>query len=481
MRFKHLLASLALSLTVGVGVFAGIKAHSEVKEAEADGTTWYLRGSMNDWTGSDDYKIIENGDPLIIDLTAGATFKVVNHASSWSNVTELTTSEGDANGNGITFTSKSNSYVNTAGKYAFSVKSGALYVDFGEFYYSGTDNSWGTDTTTTGNHPKVIVNGVAQKYTLTAWDSDKGTGDKFKLRNNNWDKGLFGYSALANGDFYGSFGSDNDGNIVCNIGGEYDVSVSLTNRTWTVKVVPHGVDPDDKAYVYVLDKYGTNLNTYHFAYTYNDAGQAMGWPGATMVSYEGTTHMYQQVFWTGMEKVIFNNKHGDNNNDGTQSWSWDISASGQYSNRGKCLILDGSIEQGEWSSSTWVAPEVAKYIENFMHFQDFAETVETEGTACKGDNGYYAKAKEAYEATTFASYRQELCSLTYVVERLQAWARANGKTFVVTAGVGAFSSVNANLIPISGDNPASLVVVVISSLSLIALGGFLFLKKKKEI
>ena len=476
------LIKLLVGLTLAAsGAFAVGSALSnkkaEVAEAAA-GDSWYLRGSMNGWTGSDDYEIKENGAPLIVDLSVGAEFKVAKHPSNWG--TELTTSTGDASGHGITFTSGSNSVVNSAGKYAFTVKDGALYVDFGEFYYSGGDNNFDIDTGSTGDHPKVIVNGSSVKYTLSS-----GYANRFKLRNNNWEKGVFSYYSLKDGDFYGSFTHpDNADDIQPIIAGDYDVSVALNNRVWTVRIVPHGVDPDDTSFVYVLDKYGDKLNSYHFSHAFDSHGREMGWPGATMETYSGTTHVYKQEFWVGMEKIIFNN---DNDGEGnTQSISYDIS--GVNSKAGKCLILDDStiVQDGKtkWNSNTWVNPETAKFIENYLHFQNFKESDRSEGNACKGTQGYYAKAKAAYEASSFEPYREELCTLSWAVERLQAWAAANNASFTISNNVGSFG-VNSNILPINlianNENTNTIAIIVIISLvSVTAIGGYFFIKRRQE-
>ena len=459
MKFRKLLGGGLLAAVLALGGVAGLATRSESKNVKADETVYYLRGLGGDWSVQEKYKIIPGGNPLIIDLEAGDSFKVAT--SGWEQ--EFTTSDGDASGNGITFNSGSNSYVNTAGKYAFSVKDNALFADFGEFYYSGEENEWGIETSTTGNHPKVVVNGSSSTWTISDDDS-------FKIRNNNWSKGIFGYSNLADGDFYGSFASKGSAdNINCKIAGSYDVSISLTNRTWTVRAVPHGVNPDDTAYVYVLDKYGDLLSNNHYAYTFDSDGRSMTWPGSVMQKYDGTNHMYQQEFWVGMDKVIFNN------ND-KQSWSWDVS--GDYSNAGKCLILDGTVDgSGEWNSNTWVSPEVAKYIENCMHFANYRESEEGDGKCVS--EGWYITARDAYQADSFAPFRSELCTLNYVVARLEAWAAANGATFTPEGGFVPSQRISPLFGTMENSTPIMLVVII-SVVSLTAVGGYIFLKRRKE-
>ena len=461
MKIKKLIISLILFGALGAGINAGLKTNNRVNVVTAaSGDSWYLMGTMNDWKANDDYKIIENGDPLIIDLASGDQFKVAT--SSWS--TELTVASGDAVSQGnITFTSGSNSYVNTTGTYAFSVKDGALYADFGKFYYSGKSNNWDVETGTTGNHPEINVNGGASTWTLTL-------NDQFKLRYNNWDYGVFGYSNLKDGDFYGSF-QGTDTNVEVLIAGSYDVSVAMTNHEWTVRIYPNGTNPDDTAYVYVLDKYGDKLNANHRAYTYDGNGREMTWPGAVMETYENTTHMYKQEFWTGMNTIIFNNTSA-------QTYDWDISLSGQYSNRNKCLILDDSWDSTyeKWSASTWVEKETGVFIENCMHFANYKESEGGNGECIS--QGWYETAKSAYNELS-PSIKQEVSSLSYVVERLNAWAVANGETFTIADNVGSFSK-RANVTIVNSFDNTAVVVIVISLISLSAVGGYFYLRKRKE-
>lgn len=465
---------LGATMLLGVGAsISSIRNNTDIKEVNA-ATTWYLRGTMNNWTGSDAYAISEGGAPLIIDLTSGAKFKVVNHTTNWSNsgATELTTSNGDASGYGITFSSGNDSVVNTSGKYAFTVKDGALFVDFGEFYYSGTDNTWGTDTTTTGRHPKVVVN----SENPTVWTLSKE--EAFKIRNNNWDKGVFGFTNIKNYNdyFYGILSGKSNGDILCNATNtdiQFNVSIALNNREWTVKVFPTTMDDTSK--VYVLDKYGDKLNTRHQAHFYNDNGQTMGWPGMNMTTYSGTTHMYEAEFWSGLSKVIFNNKNGD---DGVESWAYDVS--GDYSRAGYCLILDDSIDgDGKWSSNYWVIPETAKFIENCMHFANYKE-----GQSGKNEcisSGWYTTAKNAYTNLS-STAKEEVVAIDYVVQRLQAWAAANHEAFTVNNGVGTFSAARiTNVVASQESNNALTIITIIAAIGVLTTGAYMFFKKGKKV
>ena len=474
--FKSFLVG-GLSIAAASALFVGVGSAKEAVEVDAaNNDKWYLRGTFNDWTGTEEYEIVEGGEPLIVSLSAGSKFKVVKDKTSWT--TDILgsgsgdafdhwsyNSDGDWWGQDIknSYDDDGNMGVQFDGKYAFSVKDNALYVDYGEFFYSGDDNSWGI--TPDADHPTIEVNGGSVVWSLS-------TNESFKIRyrndNNGYNYGCFGYSNLKNGDFYGSFTSPSNNNIKTLIADHYDVSVSMTNRTWTVRAVPQGVDPEARGYVYVLDKYGDLLNTNHYAELYDTDGRTTGEPGAQMSVYSGTNHMYQIDYAKVMEKVKFNNTT-------TYSWEWDIS--GTYSKEGKCLILDGTEDEGKWSSDTWVYPETAKFIENCMHFANYKEDQKGDGKCVS--EGWYTTAKKAYEALD-PTYKEELSGLDYVVARLDAWAVAyNNSHFTVTSGIGAFGAPTVNPMNSIETNNA-FAIIAIASITLVTLGGVFILRRKEN-
>lgn len=470
-KIKSLLIAIAgLSLSLGAAIGVGLNSEKKQANEASAANELYYRGTLNDWDTATGIYVINSGSSRTYDCVNGGSFKILTSASSWDN-TEVTSATGTAiDCHGISFNGKSNSTVNFDSKYVFSNNAGTLYIDIGEFFYTGTDSSW--SKLVDADHPAVTVGSTAT-FNLTK-------GETFKLFNKDW---YLGYSDLMDGDFYGSFSAGDGGNIVCQVAGSYTVSISLVNHSsFNVRIYPAGVNPDNKAYVYVLDLYGNKLGTNHKAYTWIEGGQGMSWPGATMTRYPNTTHMYQQEFWTGMENVIFNNKVDKDDNEGMQTYDWDVSASGEYSKRGKCLILGESTDYGKWSSDTWVSPAVGKYIENCMHFANYNESQSGNGECIS--ESWYTTAKNAYEANDFASYRQELCQLDFVVARLQAWARANSKTFTVGGnGIGTFSSrvgTPSSTVSDSNNSTTLIVVVGISAVSLVAVGGYFFFRKRKE-
>ena len=496
-KFKSLLIAISsLALSVGAAVGVGLGLNQNAKEANAAGE-WYYRGTdttnkvVSAWGNGDaDLYVHDNALetvtwPFIVD----ELFKFYSTYDNWDGDTYGVSS---IQGNAASLFQRTGGdkdnlkYLGTSQCYFdLTLSSGVLYVNFTDdtekitnFYYVGTDTAnkaatqWTNWTTT-----PVLLNGASVKFTFLQ-------NEELRFRpacDKNDMPTAFKYSDLEDGDFYGSFEA-NGNNIKCLIAGDYSVTITSVDHSLSIRIFPFGVDPDDTNFVYVLDKYGTNLNSYHRAYTYIEGGQAMGWPGATMQRYTDTTHMYKQEYWVGMENVIFNNKHGENNSEGLQSISYDLSLVA-----GKCLILDGSTtynneeHRDEWSSNTWVSPAVGKYIENCMHFANYSESQGGNGECVS--EGWYTTAKNAYEAAEFADYREELCTLDWVVARLQAWARANGKTFTVSAGVGTFSGRTTFVSPLGENNTSNntLIIIIASSVvTLLAIGGYFYLRKRKE-
>ena len=116
-----------------------------------------------------------------------------------------------------------------------------------------------------------------------------------------------------------------------------------------------------------------------------------------------------------------------------------------------------------------------------LHLRDISTSDNTEGTACKGNSGYYAIAKAAFTAESFADAKSTVLGNADAVARLTAWAAANGETF--DSSNGTFAQASARILPtiIDGNNGSAVsIIVIISMVSLTAIGGYFFLKKRKE-
>ena len=115
----------------------------------------------------------------------------------------------------------------------------------------------------------------------------------------------------------------------------------------------------------------------------------------------------------------------------------------------------------------------------WLHMNDYQGTVGQEGSGwCKDDeHGYYAKAKAVWQAMG----EDEKAAISSEGEaRLAAWAVANGESLdgnmdLVSGNVNIGDTVFG-----TKENNVSIIITVISVLSLTALGGFFFIKKRKE-
>ncbi len=106
----------------------------------------------------------------------------------------------------------------------------------------------------------------------------------------------------------------------------------------------------------------------------------------------------------------------------------------------------------------------------------------TSGTECKGETGYYAIAKEAYNGLTPAQKEIFATSADVLIAqgraRLTAWAEANGEVF--DAPTGTFSAYISSFALSSEDNNTMIIVVAIAAVSALAFTTLLIFKKKKQ-
>ena len=129
---------------------------------------------------------------------------------------------------------------------------------------------------------------------------------------------------------------------------------------------------------------------------------------------------------------------------------------------------------------------VSEFVSNYMHMNDVSIGNNNDTGACKGENGYYLTAKRAWNAMS-TSYEGE-DNLVNVFEtsfadayaRYMAWASAVGDAAPFT---GTTIQASAKILPnILGNESGTTVsiIVIISMVSLTAIGGYFFLKRRKE-
>ena len=137
----------------------------------------------------------------------------------------------------------------------------------------------------------------------------------------------------------------------------------------------------------------------------------------------------------------------------------------------------------EWSSDlAWV--KAHDWANNTMHIRDIATSNNSDTGACRGNDGYYKKAKDAYQSfgtdvkNKFANVNEYNDAKT----RFSAWALANGETASWSGTTLTISSARTSLLPTANtENTNTIAIIVIISLvSVTAIGGFFFIKKRKE-
>lgn len=194
------------------------------------------------------------------------------------------------------------------------------------------------------------------------------------------------------------------------------------------------------------------------------------YPGVAMTKVQyGSGQLYSISLDPAFDKVKFG--IGDSANTG------DVWAN---QNRGHtyCWWKAGD---GSWSDDMdWV--KAHDWIYNTMHVRDIQTSATTDTGACKGANGYYQKAKTAYQNFTTAiktKISQDEC-FDIARARFSNWATANGETASIAGTTLTVSSNKVLALPTTKESDVSIAIVVISILSLTALGGFFFVKKRKE-
>ena len=117
------------------------------------------------------------------------------------------------------------------------------------------------------------------------------------------------------------------------------------------------------------------------------------------------------------------------------------------------------------------------YAYRYLHLRDY-----TEGDgSCMNDsaNHYYSTAKTAY-GNLSPEEKVEFAKLADAVARLQAWARANSETFDPSTKT--FSKIHmVSILNMTSESTnATMIAIIVSALSIAAIGGYFFLRKKKE-
>lgn len=149
-------------------------------------------------------------------------------------------------------------------------------------------------------------------------------------------------------------------------------------------------------------------------------------------------------------------------------------------NRGQCFCW-WDVNDSSWSNDLdWV--KAHDWVYQTMHMRDIQQSVTTDTGACKGANGYYQKAKTAYQS--FSSAIKTKISQddlwTAVQTRFSAWASANGESASFSGTNLSINSAVSILDTTISNSGGTIAIIVISSISIAAIGGYFLFKRKKE-
>ena len=135
------------------------------------------------------------------------------------------------------------------------------------------------------------------------------------------------------------------------------------------------------------------------------------------------------------------------------------------------------------ASSLYISGDAANPIQGFVDVFMHMETYSSNSGYCADENHhYYSDAKTAYTSLSSAQ-KQTFCTDSAYADayaRLSAWATANGDQIDANYALVQASGMSiSNIIDGKNGSTASIIVIV-SLVSLTAIGGYFFLKKRKE-
>lgn len=166
----------------------------------------------------------------------------------------------------------------------------------------------------------------------------------------------------------------------------------------------------------------------------------------------------------------------------------------QYNSSASCISCYQTASQGAVTlfvedSDITGASACTAFANEFLHMSDYDSNLDTKGQEVVSPYGqcstYYPIAKVAWNnlssdlRTYFIDNSDESETYHDAYERMIAWAAANGESL---NGSNVLASAHASLLSgsINASNNVTIIIVVVSLASIIAIGGYLFLRTKKE-
>ena len=239
----------------------------------------------------------------------------------------------------------------------------------------------------------------------------------------------------------------------------------------------------DLTSTYYLYDYNGSLNGSAYCYAWNERTNDIGnngWPGVEMHAMDAAKN--NRVFSIELDvkytSVIFNDGNGH------QTIDLKPSTSNAPANT-KAFYMTGE-KTGDNFTGTWW--ENINYViaQNWHdNLLDFRTTDATAGAGrdSNGCESLYGNAKLSYQNMNQYMKQEVNESFYEALTRMEKWAEHHHEVFTLNEqGIGSFSSNSTTLISSinKNNNDYSTIIIVVSVLSISALGLFLFLKKRKE-
>ena len=238
-----------------------------------------------------------------------------------------------------------------------------------------------------------------------------------------------------------------------------DLTFNSSKMLWKLTSQASPCTASSSAYsektIYVLDKNNNRLQVNHYVHAFGGSYQTT-WPGISMAVESG--RIYKATIPSTVTTVIFHNNEGNQTAD---------------------LSIDGvcSVLESDWNGSKWVSLEAAKFIDNYMHFNDVS--TETGGTTANCAS-YYSAAKTAYNALSSNAVRKEVLGVTDVQARLSNWATANHDSLDTSSGAPLAAINIPSIINVENNGLPLTIVMAVLLISGAAVGGFFFVRRRKE-
>ena len=419
-------------------------------------------GAASGWASTASHYLIDGGPSATWSMQAGEEFKLTDRTDAYRDGYSATLT-GTANGNAFSGGGSSNIVCSHAGDYSLTLSGGTLYVDYldgTQFYYTGTDADKAGTAWTPYSAKPIVLNGSAVEFSFAK-------NEKFGLVSAG---GAYLGKGYLNDNYFNCFGYDGNDVIVNMAYDHYTIALIIVDHA--LRIVPSAVSQTTKTN-YVLDLNGNLLSSNPKAHCWHTVSETLSvgdvWPGMDMGTVAGADNLYEIEYWDKFDSLLFNNGTTDTIN---------------FTNveDGKCLILGWGYDNdaGKWTSNCWVSLDAAKFIANYLKFAVDGAHEDAKGSGlCKTD-GWYTAAKGAYEKLS-ESVQKDVCSSSLALARLQAWARVNEATFVVTDGVGAFSaSRTVNMFAMNEVTNNGSLIAVVAITALATAAGMFFVFRRKE-